>query len=428
MSARPLGFAAVLLCACCGAASAYAAVVPIEVRHAYPPNWAARVPNRLYVTVEVCDADGTCVNVPDVVVDTSSAGLRVNRAALGALRLAELNDVVTGAPLRACARLAQGSIWGNVVRAQVRLGALSTRWAIPIQTYTVQTGRGDYFDAPAECGSRAQDLAQNGALAGNGVLGIGPQRNDCQFSVLPGGTELAYSAQRVDACPLTPGDARYFLATLDGWVPLDPHWSQRLPNPVVALPVGHDDGVVLQLDGPILDAGRPSVSGRLGLGFDASTLELFNAKPRALPFEPWPTLPIKVDGELVQAELCSTAQCVEFNAEQARHFGIDRATVECPRELQLDFEPVAPDWLELLRNPVLAQRQPPPRLPASLRLVDTARSSMNPAWWRNAAQPCATAINPSDQPVVTLGLPFFFGRTIGIGLPSSEYPRGYLLY
>ena len=428
MSSRHLCFAAALLSACCGASSAFAEAVPVEVRHAAVAGGFSEVPNRLYATVEVCDADRTCIQVPDVVVDTASVGLRVNRAALGDLRLPEVTDLETGTPLRACGRLPQGTIWGDVVEARVGIGALSTRWAIPIQTYTVQTGRGRRFDAPVDCGDRDEDLAQSGVLAGNGVLGIGPQRNDCQFTVQPGVDESPEWERLVGACPLTPTDARYFVATPYGrWVPVEPPPSQRLPNPVVAFPVGHDDGVVLRL-AAVPDKGSPSARGQLGLGFDASSLAWFATAPRALPFETWPTLPINVDGERVKAEFSSSAQTVEFSKSLAKRFDIKRATVEHPRELHLSLDPVEPDWFDLLLNPLLAQQQLAPRPLATLRVFDIYRSSGGEELRHNAAQPGAATIGSSALPVITLGLPFFYGRTLGIGLPSPEYPRGYLLY
>ncbi len=429
MSVRPLGLAAALLSACCAAESAHAAIVPVEVRHAVTPGRWAPAPNRLYVTVEVCDPDGACIQVPDVVVDTASAGLRLDRAALGDLRLDEVIDAGSGAPLRACARLAQGTIWGKVVKAQVRLGELSTRWAIPIQTYTVQTGHNGNFDAPEGCGSRRQDLAQNGTLAGNGVLGIGPQHNDCQFSVLSSGTGSADWERLVGACPLVPDEARYFAAApRGGWIPVDPHPSERLLNPVAALPPGHDDGVVLQLGGGVPNAGLPLVRGRLGVGLDAAAMALFASKPRALAFELWSTVPIKVNGELGNAEIVSSAQSMEFSTAMAAQLGVDVATKSDPCTVKIDLDSVTPHWLELLRNPLLAQQQPPPRPMATMRVVNLESSRRNPTWWRNAAQPCAATINPNELPLVTLGLPFFYGRTLGIGLPSPEYPRGYLLY
>ena len=134
MPSRPLLSAAGFVAGLHAASAAQAQLVPVEVCHAAPG--ALPSSNRIDVTVEVCDALGACVQVPDMIVDTVSAGLRPNRAAFGALQLPAVAGRESDAPLHACARLAQGNIWGEVVEARVRLGGLASAWLIPIRTYT----------------------------------------------------------------------------------------------------------------------------------------------------------------------------------------------------------------------------------------------------------------------------------------------------
>jgi Protein of unknown function (DUF3443). len=86
--------------------------------------------NTPYVDVKVCDASGNCQTIPDVMVDTGSAGLRLFAGKV-ALNLPGIPS--GGGTLAACAQFASGYAWGSMHLATVQIGGEITTTAIPVQ-------------------------------------------------------------------------------------------------------------------------------------------------------------------------------------------------------------------------------------------------------------------------------------------------------
>jgi len=88
--------------------------------------------NTPYVDVRVCDASGNCQTIPDVMVDTGSAGLRLFASKV-ALNLPGIPS--GGGTLAACAQFASGYAWGSMHLATVQIGGEVTTTAIPVQVH-----------------------------------------------------------------------------------------------------------------------------------------------------------------------------------------------------------------------------------------------------------------------------------------------------
>jgi Protein of unknown function (DUF3443) len=204
--------------------------------------------NGVFTSVTVCaPGTSTCQTISGVLVDTGSYGLRVLSSALNGLALAQQNDA-SGSPIVECAQFADGITWGPIETAVVKMaGEQSSR--IPIQVI----GDPKFPDStiPPACANQPggpQDTQQ--ALMTNGILGVGPFRQDC------GG-----------ACaPFTSNNPGFYYAcpTASTCVVTTENISQQVQNPVWMFATDNN-GVIVEL--PAVPAtGALSVNGSLIFG------------------------------------------------------------------------------------------------------------------------------------------------------------------
>jgi hypothetical protein len=149
--------------------------------------------NGLFTTVTVCLA-GTpdCQIIPNILVDTSSVGLRVLNSALVDPPATELQTIKdsTGNQVQECVQLGDTSyLWGPVLLADVVISG-ETASSVPIQVIGDTT-----FDVPAaSCltlgAGPSLDTVQ--ALGANGILGVGTGIQDCGLNCAAGQTFSGY--------------------------------------------------------------------------------------------------------------------------------------------------------------------------------------------------------------------------------------------
>jgi len=193
--------------------------------------------NKACVSVTVCSpGTTTCQTINDILLDTGSFGLRVFSQVLNV----SLSPVGSGPGFLAeCVQYADGSSdWGPIQMAGVILGN-EPAVQIPIQVIDSTFGT-----VPGQCGIPHQSPSEAGY---NGILGVGLFAHDCG-----------------SGCSNNVNNGVYF--TCNGKncngaaVPLD----SQVQNPVALLPVDNN-GVIVQL--PSVSAGgSPSVDGSLVLG------------------------------------------------------------------------------------------------------------------------------------------------------------------
>jgi hypothetical protein len=149
--------------------------------------------NGLFTTIKVC-LPGTpiCQIIPDILVDTSSVGLRVLDSALTIVPATELGTVKdsSGNQVEECVQFPDTSYtWGPVVVADVVLGG-ETASAVHMQVMGDTT-----FPVPySSCLSLGSgpSLDTVAALGANGILGIGNSLQDCGLNCAGGQTFSAY--------------------------------------------------------------------------------------------------------------------------------------------------------------------------------------------------------------------------------------------
>jgi hypothetical protein len=212
-----------------------------------------RYVNGVFTSVIVCiPGMSTCQTVNSVLVDTGSYGLRVLASALNGLALPQQNDA-SGHALVECAQFADGITWGPVKAADVKLAGEQAS-SIPIQV----VGDSQFPDSaiPTACANTPggpQDTQQ--ALMTNGILGVGPFREDCGVDCAPFTTNnpgFYYSCPTASTCTVTTVNI-----------------AQQVQNPVWKFTTDNN-GVIVEL--PAVPAsGAPSVNGSLLFGISTQS-------------------------------------------------------------------------------------------------------------------------------------------------------------
>lgn len=174
-------FAATVSLAGCGgggsdsAASINSAVLPTTGNvqpltvDAGPANNSA---NGLYTSVTICAPGGVvCQTIDHILVDTGSSGLRIMASLLSSsLALPAQTDNALN-PLGECFQFADGSTWGPIKLADVRMAGQQAN-SVPIQVI----GDPGFSAVPADCPSPFGNTVA--AFRANGILGVSVFRQD----------------------------------------------------------------------------------------------------------------------------------------------------------------------------------------------------------------------------------------------------------
>jgi hypothetical protein len=214
-------------------------VLPIAVNPGPANNYA----NGAFTSVTVCvPGTSNCQTIDGVLVDTGSVGLRLVSSIL-TVSLPSQNDA-GGAPILECHQFQDSYQWGPVGVADVKIAGEQASSA-PIQAIGTSA-----FGVPLSCTqSGLPALETVDALGANGVLGIGPFRQDCGIACTLSGAA-------------NPG--LYYSCPSFGCVPTAVALNQQVQSPVWLFPLDNN-GVIIQL--PSIPAtGAPTVSGSLIFG------------------------------------------------------------------------------------------------------------------------------------------------------------------
>jgi Protein of unknown function (DUF3443) len=214
--------------------------------------------NGLYVTVTVCQhGTTTCATINNVLVDTFSIGLRLVPSALGSVTLTPIT-VMNGSPLEECIQYGDTSYsWGPLEFADVQIGG-ETASNIPVQLLGQVSA-----PAPSNClttpvspnvpnGGNEDTVASLGA---NGILGIGGFIFDCG-----NGCTTASS---------TPGFP-YYICPNGTCQAVGVPTADQAVNPVAQFTGSDNNGVMITLPS-VPSSGAVSVSGTMNFGIATRT-------------------------------------------------------------------------------------------------------------------------------------------------------------
>jgi hypothetical protein len=393
--------------------------------------------NGIFTTVTVCEpGTATCIDVPNMLVDTGSSGLRVLSSALTGVTLSQVNDG-SGDYLNECTAFGDGSFtWGPVDLATVQIGGESAsqvpagaggsaNTGIAIQVISSQNVPAD-VQSFGQCipSSNTPDLDTVTALGANGILGIGTEPQDCSTA----GTNF---------CTTTTGISQiedpYFLCMTSGaCAPSTVPYQYQLWNPVAAFSSSDTGGVALTL--PSVPAGgQATVTGTLvfGIGTEANNM----IPGDATVYE------VDSEGNFASATLFGVTYTSLNSNGSFLDSGTNSLLLSDPATLTSGTGVTTDICADngyycpastLSLNITLAGSNGTTS-PTETLMIENADSLLNstdaalndlgsPSCVPVTGSPCATVTDSFD-----LGLPFFFNRTIFVGIAGTNttYPNGY---
>ncbi|MBN2576137.1 MAG: DUF3443 family protein [Deltaproteobacteria bacterium] len=405
-----LGLAALAACAACsggsrdrtiycpvppwygdaGAAPAEPNVVPAIVD---PGPQDVGYTNGIFASVTLCEpGTGNCQTLNHLLVDTGSTGVRVLESEVK-LNLPAATSA-SGQALAECTPFVDGTAWGPVKIADVRIGGEAAA-GLRIQL----VGELSYAMPSACTGTPITDLQSLGA---NGILGVGTYLQDC-------GPACAQPARSV----LNPGP--YFSCSnpFGGCTVVAVPLAEQVANPVAAFAVDNN-GVILQLPA-VPEGGAFSVPGLLffGIGTQANN-GLGSASVFPLDERGYVGTAFPADGtDSYTAYLDSGSNGLYF---------LDEATSgirSCSGNLKDFYCPAATTNLSARIFAIDGTSAA-----IDFRVADVSKLDVCAFAFDDLAGPMPGFPDDTGVPAFDWGLPFFFGRSVYVSIEKQSTPAG----
>lgn len=334
--------------------------------------------NEPCVSVTICSPGSTnCQTIDDILLDTGSYGLRIFNQAV----TVPLTQVTSGSGLLAeCVQFGDGSsMWGPVQMANVILG---NEPAVQIPIHVVDQG----FGTPSTLCTSPNSRPDTSPFEANynGILGVGPFAQDSgQYFSCSG-------AASGSPCTATTPNAKVI-------------------NPVAALPVGGDNnGVIVQLPSVPAD-GAGSASGSLILGIGTQTN---NTVPSGVTA-------YGVDQVAEFTTIFNSTQYASFidTGSNGLFFPSPSATQlpSCPTPNTVWFCPPAANGFSASATNTGASGSPSGIVNFLIGNADNLFNTSNLVFGELGGK----AVNIFDW-----GLPFFFGRSVFVGIDGTSSSLG----
>ena len=377
---------------------------------------AGNAVNFAYVTVEVCNPGSTttCATIPNVQLDTGASGLRILASAPGvsALNLKPVTDTSSN-PVDECIQFGDGTyIWGPVVQANVVMAG-ETASNVPIQIIDSGTSP---TNAPSACAAGGGgNLGTSTALQANGILGIGATIQDCGSSC----------AQTTSVPPI------YYLCPATGCTTASLPTATQVSNPVTFFNSSDINGVMLTMGQLTSPAATASGTLYFGVGSQSDNALTSNVKVYALAGN-------LIEGGLyysINAVYNGTAYPALIDSTGIYNYFLDAGTVaaapagtgivSCITNTVLYCPPSA---VTLVTLPFTAQDAIGGSATVNLAIgngdslyaTSAAKGGANAAFANLAG---GLALGQAND-YVNLGMPFFYGRTVYVGIGGEVPPSG----
>jgi hypothetical protein len=223
--------------------SSEANVVPVTVSGGYQ-NSAA---NMLTTSVTLCvPSTNNCQTIDNIQVDTGSTGLRLLSSTLNSIKLNPLT--ASNGTYHECATFADGVVWGNLAKADIRLGAQVASNA----SVQLINDNNSAAPIPIACANQGTNEGNLPMLAANGIIGVGLFLQDCGSYCVTQKASMYFICNPGGSCT----DSTLSLAN-------------QLNNPV-SLFAQNNNGVVLQIPN-IPNNGAVSATGNLIFGINTQS-------------------------------------------------------------------------------------------------------------------------------------------------------------
>ncbi len=336
--------------------------------------------------MKVCDASGICQTIPDVMVDTGSAGLRLFASKV-ALSLPGIPS--GGGTLAACAQFASGYAWGSMHLATVQIGGEVTTTAIPVQFMNDPT----LPAAPSTCAAQGIDFATRFAPVANGILGISNFIHDC-------------GAGCTAATPASDRPAMYYRCASGACSETSAELSQQGANPISAFAVDNN-GSILNLPA-VAPGGAASATGTLVFGIGTQANNALLAGAEIFPIGQDAYIDGRIDGVMGRGFIDS--------GSNGYFLDLDPSVTRCtPNAAFSWYCPSSPVPLTVQLSGASG---------AQTLVIGNAQTMFDQNFTALPALGGTAAI----AQFADLGLPFFYGRPIATGLEDSSNanaPYGY---
>jgi len=333
--------------------------------------------NGLFASVTLCEpGTNTCQTFDHLLVDTGSVGVRVLESKVS-LSLPAIT-ATSGAGLVECTPFVDGTAWGPVKRADVRIGS-ETASSLPIQLI----GENSYT-MPSDC--TGTPITDSESLGANGILGVGVYLQDCgSYCQVSGKTNagLYYACSAKSTCSIAA-------------VPL----AEQVAHPVAAFSVDNN-GVVIQLPG-IPSAGAASVTGLMLFGIGTQANNGLGAST---------VLPLNVSGYVTTtypANGTSYSSYLDSGSNALFFLNASTASIKQCTGVLKDF--YCPSSTLSLTAKLLGTGGAIATVSFSVGNVSTFNDSYFA--FDNLAGPMPGYPTDSSIPGFDWGLPFFFGRSV----------------
>jgi len=345
--------------------------------------------NSLYTNVQIClPGSSTCQTIDHVLVDTGSSGLRLLSTAVG-LSLSYITDASSNG-IGNCIQFPDTSFqWGPMAKVDVHMaGEIAT---VPIQIVSPT----NFVGPPTACSAGGVAANTVSSLGANGILGVGLFRQDC-------GAPCASSS---------PPNV-YFTCPSSGCTPTTVALTAQLQNPVWMFGADNN-GLSITL--PAIGAtGATTVVGTIGFGIGTQTNNALGT------------------GVLAQAATAKGMFTTTFggvaytnsfiDSGQGAYYFLDSTTTKLPNCPSGDAA-----GLYCAPSPVSLTAMTSGPNPSSSGIIvsqNIAFSVWNALTLIDSGNPAFNNIGGPNPGAFVWGLPFFYGRTVFIGIEGQTTPAG----
>jgi len=343
--------------------------------------------NRLYTSVTICKpgSETLCKTIDHVLVDTGSVGLRLLASEVPTQLQLSSAKTSSGNVLLGCANFLDGSFaWGPLALADVKLGGLTAA------NTTVQlVGHSEYGPVQSQCSTWGDPIITPSDLGAKGILGVGLSKQDCGSACEVQGRRNAgngiYFSCTNAACTSVTGTT---LAT-----------DKQLQQVVARFP-SDNNGFAIQMNS-VPSSGAATATGKMifGLGTASNnqfpTLQLLATTPQGYLFGALSSKSTLAGGNFSSTFLDTGSNGIFFDSNLPNCVYPNDSRFYCPLA-DLAFNVVLGGAGQVSKSFTITNAA------ASLQIGITALPTLGGTL--------------NAQGFLGLGLPFFYGKTVVIGI------------
>ena len=346
--------------------------------------------NSLYTNVTIClpGSATTCQTIDHILVDTGSSGLRLLSTSVG-IPLTYIVDANNNG-IGNCIQFPDTSFqWGPMAKVDVHLASeVST---VPIQIVSPSNFNGP----PTACSAGGVPANTVSSLGANGILGVGLFRQDCGA-----------------ACASSSPPNVYFSCPTSACTPTTVALTAQIQNPVWMFATDNN-GLFITL--PQIGAtGATTVVGTIGFGIGTQTDNALGTG-------------VLAQGATAKGTFTTTFGGVAYtnsyiDSGQGAFYFLDSATTKLPNCGNGDAAGLycAPSPVSL----AAMTSGPNPSSSGTIVSQQIGFSVWNALTLIDSGNPAFNNIGGPNPGAFVWGLPFFYGRTVFIGIEGQTTPAG----